>query len=844
MLLLKIALRNLRGNYSFSLFFILNLSIGLIGYTLLDAFKESLSDSIESRSKEMATSDIQITGRRIFTDQEVNTANKALEPYISDKTHVTAMFSMASHSEKSRLVELKAIEENFPLYGKMTLEQDVGVDKVHTGQYALLYPELLLQLGVSIGDPVRVGATSYEVIGTIKEDAGVSRAGAAAAPRIYISKNYLENADLIQKGSSVWNSYLYKLKDDSLSETALTEVKSALKEPSIKISGHLEAGQQSGRLIGYLNDYLGLVSLAAFFLAAIGAAFLYRSYLSTKLATTATLISLGVTPVQAFFVAIIEILLISITSASIATVFSATLLPILPKLVGDFIPTAISVSIGLGSVLASFMLATVGSLAVCLPLINSSSKIKPAILFQEARHETIPITKKDLVWYIPGLVVFWLVAVWQSNSMAVGSIFFSMFVGGGVCLYFIGMLLLSLIGKIAPRFSFPVKSALIYMNRRKFASITCFLALSLGSMLITLIPSLRESIYSEIQNPDGKTVPSLFLFDIQEDQVESLASTLKDNGAESSLLSPMVRARLKKVNDEIFTKKEKSGDFESREEERSRAFSNRGYNLTYRDKLDSSETIVDGTFYSGAWSEESGKTPEISIEQRFADRLDLKLGDQLEFEVLGVAVVGQITSVRKIRWTTFQPNFFIQFQPGVLDGAPKTFVGAVNKIDDEKKKAALNASIVEKHPNISIIDVSRLVDRITEIIDRMSWALTFMAILCLFAGFIVLFSICRQQIKSRIWDISMLKVLGASFPTVQKSIVTEFLLIGLSASILGTGFSALLNFVLSTFVFEGVFSYSFLIPLFIIALVTSISVVVAKYTCAAILKSRAVKFLK
>jgi putative ABC transport system permease protein len=266
-------------------------------------------------------------------------------------------------------------------------------------------------------------------------------------------------------------------------------------------------------------------------------------------------------------------------------------------------------------------------------------------------------------------------------------------------------------------------------------------------------------------------------------------------------------------------------------------------NLTFRDSPDTSETIVKGKFWTTPWKQGSDTLPEISIEERFAQRLGLGLGDELEFSVLGVPVKGRITSVRKIRWTTFQPNFFIQFQPGVLEYAPKTYVGAINKIDDLKLKGKIQSAIVEKFPNISIIDVSRLVKKITEIIDKMSWALSFMAILCLFAGLIVLFSICRQQVSARIWDISMLKVLGATFKDIRSSIAKEFFVISFLASTLGSSISVIASLILSKFVFEGVFAYNLMIPVALTASVTTLAVLVALQTSKKVLKVKPVRLL-
>lgn len=844
MLLFNIALKNLRGNLSFTLFFILNLSIGLAGYTLLDGFKTSFQESIESSSKEMATADINVSGRRVISNDKKQELYTALDPFSADKTHVTVMYSMASYNGKSRLVEIKAVEKNYPMYGTMTLKGQLKPETIHTGANTYLYPELIDQLGINIGDSVKLGAKSFKVIGTIDQDAGVAWAGAAVAPRVYIDRSQIDQTALIKKGSSVWTNFLFKLKDDSMSKEAIKVAESIMTDKGINVRGHLDSGERSGRLIKYLNDYLGLVTLAAFFLAAIGAAFLFRSYMNSKLGNTATLISLGLSPLSAFWVSIVEIIILSLCAAIFSSLLSAGLLPILPKILNEFFPISISLSIGMKSVIASFALALFGSLAVCIPIIFATRSIKPAILFQEARHYSLKMKLSDRLLYIPGLIIFLGISIWQANSIIVGSLFFSLFIFGAILLYVLASALLSFLEKLSERSSFSSKHAILYMSRQKFASIACFLAIALGTLLTSLIPSLRESINNEVMGGYGDEKPSLFMFDIQDEQASGLQEKFQSLKVENGLISPMVRADLVTINGEKFEKKEKEEGFETREEERSRRFSNRTMNLTYRDTLDSSETITDGSYWEKPWNEDSGELPQISVETRFADRLEIKLNDVLEFDILGVSVKGVVTSIRKIKWTSFQPNFFIQFQPGVLTYAPKTFLATIKGDISAVDKSKIQTEIVSSFPNISIIDVTRLITRIADIVTKMSWALSFMAILCLLAGFIVLYSICRQQINSRFWDITMFKVLGTDFKVIQNIFVKEFFFISLSASTLGSIVSMAVSFVLSKYIFDGVYVLNLLIPIFIVLCVTGVSTAVAYQASRSVLKIRSNEFLR
>src|SRR5690606_32005397 len=153
-------------------------------------------------------------------------------------------------------------------------------------------------------------------------------------------------------------------------------------------------------------------------------------------------------------------------------------------------------------------------------------------------------------------------------------------------------------------------------------------------------------------------------------------TALKERDLDVLGLSPMVRARILKVNGQDYERKIAETGFKTREEEREARIRNRGVNLSYRSSLADSETIVSGRDFSGEFDPQKQDKAELSVEFRFAERMGLKIGDILEFDVQGVEIEGQIINLRRVKWTSFQPNFFILVQNGVLNEAPKTFIAA------------------------------------------------------------------------------------------------------------------------------------------------------------------------
>ncbi len=360
------------------------------------------------------------------------------------------------------------------------------------------------------------------------------------------------------------------------------------------------------------------------------------------------------------------------------------------------------------------------------------------------------------------------------------------------------------------RISLSSRLAITYLRSHQSHSLNSFIALGIGAALINLIPQIQHSIQSELQRPDGDALPSLFLFDIQDEQVEGLQTLLKEEKVALKAVAPMIMARLTEVNGKPWERaKDQGSTREAEQEERSR---NRGVNLSYRSGLAQAETLVEGRLFEGPYQEDAGKPGEVSLEQRYAERLGVKIGDNLTFDIQGLPVSAVVTSMRSVKWNTFQPNFFIVLQPGLVDDAPKTFLITLPEMDfDHKLK--LQKLIVDQFPNVSIIDVSKLVAKISELIQQMSFVLVVMGWLTVLTGHAVIFSIAQNQALARRWDSNLLKILGADFSVILKATLKEFGLLGTGAAVLGSLLGLAASFVIAKVLFQGLWQPSWVVPL-------------------------------
>lgn len=851
----KLAFKEIRNNSRFSLFFIINLTLGLIGFIALDSFKTSISQHLANNSKSILTADLRVQSHFPFTEEEVNLFTDVLGETTESAQHIEFV-SMVAGNNNSRMVRIIGIDEPYPLYGKMVL-QDKGAIQSNEAREALMSDktvwaakDLMLAFDMKVGDSIKVGQTSYEIIDTVLEDPTSTVSFLAGIPTIYMGLNQIEKTGLLQPGSRIHYARFYKLPVNVELELIVEQLRQRLAEmhpgsPKIRVRTHQDASEQLGRVLGYLNDYLGLVALIALFLAGVGAAYLFRSFLTSRFREMAILISLGATRKNAYLMSLVQITILGLISAAFASLFAFLMLPLLPMLLQAFLPKGFVSSMGWSSLLLAFFMGTLGSVICCLPILIRIYSLNPIALFHEnvmpAREDRSTLLR-NVLSYLPALVTYWALAVWQAHSWIIGSLFVGLFLGSLLILGIVAWGILKACGKLSHQQRVTPKIALRNLNRNKLGAISCFLAIGLGSLLINLIPQIQRGLQEEISQPVDVKVPSFFLFDIQEEQVDALKTYLQEEKYQLSYLSPMIRSRLEAVNGETFAPKADEVVL-TREQQRGRRFRNRGFNLTYHAGLKDSETRVAGKPMTAQYDWQSETLPEISLEERFADRLGLNIGDELTFDVQSVPITGKVVNLRKVRWNSFQPNFFILFQPGVLEEAPKTFLAGISNVA-ASRKLALQNGIVQHFPNISVIDVSRLVSRILDITDQISWAIRVMAYLSILAGLVVLFSIARYEVQHRFWEINLLKVLGARFQDVRSIVQIEFGILGLFAAIFGVILSNGMSFVISYIIFERLWSFSWSMTVFSVVGISLLSIATALLATHNLLKQKPLQLLK
>jgi putative ABC transport system permease protein len=843
--LFRLCLLELIQHPRFVLIFMLNSALGLIGLMAVENFRMTFNSVIEARSRQLLGADLSLSTRGKINQEEYEQAIKTLPSDVIESEGVSVM-SMAATSNLSRLVSVRSIESNFPFYGGFTFADD----SFHPGKKiflspneAWIYRELAILLDVNLDDELKIGNAYYKINGIITNDSLQGFQEGAMAPRVYLSSEGLERADLMGMGSTFRDRKYFQLPESSFQQIDST-IKSwneIFSDPAINIRGPKESSEQVGQSVNYLNDFLGLVSLVALFLSSIGLFYLFRSYLHGRREDIAILACLGMSGRQRFGLYLIHLLVLGLGSFLLSVIAALILFPILTLLLTNLLPFALPWFAGPRPFVLAFVVGILGNLLLALPLLIPILRLRANAVFQSIEQPETQSLVVNALLFLPWVIFYWTLAVLVAYSWKVGTSFVAVFLGVIAVVFPIGLLVLRAMEMRGRHLKLELKLVLRTLSRFKFATLSLFLALVLGTMLLTMVPTIEHNLRQEIEGPKASRLPSLFLFDIQDEQIEGLQDLFRMKDIELRGLSPMILGRLISINDEPFVR-----DLDrprTREEEREHRIRNRGVNLTFRESLDESETIIKGRTFLRAFDPAQDEYAEVTVENRYAKRLGLNIGDKLHFEILDIPFIVKVVGIREVRWTSFMPNFFMVFQPGLLEDAPKTWIAvapALSGID----KSELQRDIVSTFPNLSIIDVADLIARLMGILEQMKIALSAMAWLSVFVGLFVLYSLVQHQMVTRTKDLNLLKVLGLSFDRLLKMIRYEFLFLSLAASIFGAFISIAVTFIFAHLFFDGLWSFNPWPLLSSIFVVTLLSVLIADFASRRSLKRRAQELLQ
>jgi putative ABC transport system permease protein len=433
-----------------------------------------------------------------------------------------------------------------------------------------------------------------------------------------------------------------------------------------------------------------------------------------------------------------------------------------------------SSAFSVGPLIEALALACVIALGVNAGKVSALSRLSPLAVLRE-RTKRLPSSRwasfLTLATAAAGVFTY---TFYKSNSSEVARNFSVGLLGSGAALAVLIAAGLRLFETLPPlmtgRRFFAFRHGLIELTRNKARSLIFLFTLSAGFTLIGALTLVHHSLSKEILLGKADDVPDMFLVDIQKSQREDVERMINAYVKQPPLLSPLIRARLTHINGKPILRRDLSAM--TVEDRRKHRFLTREYNLTYKDRLNDSEEILEGAFWKPGESR-----VQISLEKGFEKMTGVALGDKMTFDIQGRSIDADVTSVRSINWMSMNPNFFVVFPESALERAPQNFVGSL-RIGDPERISEFQKKLIERFPNISVVDLSQILDNIQSVLGILLTALTVVAWFCVAVGLLVLAGTLSLGHRERREHAALFRALGASFKDILLIDAFELLSIG------------------------------------------------------------------
>ena len=816
--ILKMAWRDSRSSRRRLALFSLSIVLGIAALVSIGSFGDNLKVAIDAQAKTLLGADLVVTTRTELPPE----ARAYLDGLGGDQaaeTNITSMMAVPKAGGAARLIQARAITGPFPFYGELETEPVGALAAWRAGEGAILEESLMLQFDLQPGDEIKLGRSTFRVLGALKKVSGESPVFGLLAPRVLIAGDALEGTGLMHPGNIARFRTYFRFAPGTDVEAMRGPIRESLQEYRVGIDTVEERKRELGRTMDNINSFLRLVGFVALLLGAVGVASAMHVYVNEKLGTVAVLRCLGARVRTAFAIYLVQGFGLGALGAILGGVLGLIVQRLLPLIVGGLLPFDVEFGISWPAVIrgtsAGFI---VGILFALLPLLRVR-RVSPLRAvranFEEpgARRRRDPLALVVVVLIAAGVVGM---ALAQSTRWQIGLGF-----AGAIAVVFLLLAGIARVLSWAVRRWFPTRMPYIWrqglanLHRPNNRTGMLMLALGMGTFLMVTLFLVRGTILSQWGTADEGGRPNLVLFDIQDDQREGVSEALAEAGAPAMQQAPIVTMRLAELKgrpiDEVLRDKES----------RIPAWTlRREYRSTFRGDIANTEEVV-----AGAWTVSVPADTEVvpvSLEDGIAGDLGLEVGDEFAVDVQGVPVKCRVGSLRRVDWRRMQPNFFMVFPEGVLEEAPKFHIMATRTVD-ARMSADVQRRVVQSFPNVSAIDLSVVVETIDNVIGKASYVVNFMALFTVATGVIVLAGAILTGRFQRIRENVLLRTLGASRRQVLRIMLVEYAILGALGGLAGGLLAIGANTALAAFVFETAAVNPGIVPVVAIVLVSVVT---------------------
>lgn len=816
-LLLKNAFRDSRKDRSKLLLFMSSIVLGVAALVAINSFNYNLVNDIDNQAKSLLGADLVFTSNKPIEDKFM----AIIDSVPAEKASEIELLSMAylPIQAQSQFVRIKAIEGNFPFYGKLLTEPESAGAEYQEKGFALVDDGMLLQYNAKIGDSIKLGQHTFEIGGRLKNAFGSVDLGSGFAPTVYVRQRDIGKTELIQPGSLRDYAYFLKTEDNFDPQSWRDKRRDDFRDNAMRIQTVEGQKENLQEAFSSLNNFLNLIALVSLLLACIGVASSVLIYVKNKVKSIAIFRCLGMNGNEAFTIYFSQILILSILSVLVGALLGSGIQVILPMVFESFLPYTVEMTMSWRAIMEGIIVGTVITMLFALVPLIRIRNVSPLRTLRSSQEEE---SKKfdSLEWGIYALIILSIFGfLWSLTGYIQDAL---MFTGGLLAafgiLFAVARLVVWLVRKFFPRnWNFILRQGLSNLYRPNNQTRTLVVSIGLGTAILTTLFIIQGLILENVGAMGSGNQANTILFGIESKQKDELAEITSKYDLPLMQQTPIITMDLYGWKGK--TKQEWLADTSRTAR---RWAMNREARVSYADTIGKNDEIIAGTYTKKV---NPGDSVFISLGESYARSLDVDLGDELVWNVQGALITTYVGSLREINFRSMDTRFFILFPLGVLEDAPQFHV-LVTKTPGPEVTAKYRNEVVQKFPNVSIIDLGSILVTLNDILSKLSYAIQFMAGFSILIGLIVLISSLFLSKFQRINESVLMRTLGAVKKQIVRINIVEYGLLGALSSLTGIFIALLSSFLLVKFVFELEFKIQLLPILIIFLLVTLITVII------------------
>jgi putative ABC transport system permease protein len=780
-LALRYALRELRGGLRGFYVFIACIALGVMAIAGVGSVAASLGEGLAREGRTLLGGDaaFSLIQREARPDEVAYLHSRG-------RVSVAATLRVMARTDDGQfaLVELKAVDGNYPMLGELALDPKMPVADLlaeRDGAFgAAVDSTLLARFGLKIGDRVTIGGATFQMRSIVAAEPDRLAGGIGLGPRFLVSEAALRATGLLQPGSLVRWIYRVKLPDNAAGDAATTALidatRAALPEAGWEIRSRSNASPQLERTINRFTQFLTLVGLAALLVGGVGVANAVKSHIDRRRDVIAAFKALGATSRDVFAIYLTQVSVLAVIGTGIGLTVGAALPFIIVGGFGNLLPLPMVPALHPGELALSFVYGLLTALAFGLWPLGRVHDVPVAALFRD----TLSADKHRPRWRylaLMALVIALLIAVviGLAYDKRVATIFVASSIVVFVVLRGIARALMELARRLPRTGITMLRLAITNIYRPGALTPSVVMSLGLGLAVLVTITQIDGNLQRQFLAALPDRAPSFYFIDIPATEADHFGAFLRQTAPQSTVEDvPMLRGRI------VGARGVKAEDLHASTDSEWVLQSDRG--LTYTGEIPKGSKVVEGKWWGAAYD----GPPLVSIEKKIADGLGLKVGDPIVVNVLGRDIAATIGNTRTVDWQSLGINFVLVFSPNAFKGAPHTHIATLTEAHpDPSDDARIIKSVANAFPTVTSVRVREALETIGTVVTNLTLAIRGASAVTLITAVLVLGGALAAGHRHRVYDAVILKTLGATRARLLGAYALEYLMIGFATAVFG-----------------------------------------------------------